>query len=103
VSFNVASPISLYIARLTANTFEAGWIQGSTRHAITANGTAIMPYTITDANVPGAAVGFYADVRANLASSPVGLDNLRTIPIPEPASVAALGMVIVPTLRPRRR
>jgi len=103
VSFSVANPISLYIARLATNTFEVGWIQGSTRHAITANGTAIMPYTITDANVPGAAVGFYADVRANLASSPVGLDNLRTIPIPEPSALALLAAALVPMRRRRGR
>src|SRR3972149_7456256 len=73
---------SLFIKRLTTNTYEVGWMEGGIRHVLTANGNplggvGIPYYTITDANVPGAAVGFYADARADVAASPSALDNLR--------------------------
>jgi hypothetical protein len=82
----------IYIARLTANTFEVGWVDGGVQHVLTNNGAAFSPYTITDTNVPGAAVGFYTDMRADLAASPVQLDNLRIELIPEPASLGALAL-----------
>jgi hypothetical protein len=49
-------------------------------------------YTIST-NTPGAAIGLYADLRAALASSPVGLDNLRIVPEPAAWTLALVGLV----------
>jgi autotransporter-associated beta strand protein len=76
VSFNTTDPMKLFVTRVSAGTVEVGWIQNGVRHVVTANGTVIQPYNFTT-NIPGAAIGFYADVRADLPSSPVGLDNLQ--------------------------
>jgi hypothetical protein len=84
---------SLFITRLTANTYDVGWIAGTVKHSLTNNNGVIMPYTITDANVPGAAVGFYADVRTTLAASPVQLDNLRIIPEPASWLMGIMGLI----------
>lgn len=98
---------SLFIKRLTTNTFEVGWIDGGIRHVVTNNGSdlggvGIPYYTITDANVPGAAVGIYADARAAIAASPSALDNLR-IAVPEPVSwlLAVVGLMGAAPLRKR--
>lgn len=92
---------SLYITRLTANTFEVGWIDAGIQHPLQNNQVLIMPYDFTGAtNVPGLAVGFYADVRATMDSSPVGLDNLRIIP--EPATMLLLGIGSFLALRRRK-
>jgi fibronectin-binding autotransporter adhesin len=76
VSFNRAQSMQLFVTRVSAGSFEVGWIQNGVRHVVTANGTDFQPYNFAT-NVPGAAIGFYADVRADLPSSPVGLDNLQ--------------------------
>lgn len=99
-SFNTTDPLSLYISLLTANKFEVGWIQNNVRHPLTANGTALN-YTYTTSPVPGAAVGYYADVRVAIASSPIGLDNLQIIP--EPASLVLMGASAMGMLWARRR
>jgi hypothetical protein len=100
VSFTML-PDSLYITRLTETKFEVGWIDGGIQHALTGNNALIMPYDFTGAtNVPGFAIGFYADVRATIAGSPVGLDNLRIIP--EPATMLLLGIGSILALRRRK-
>lgn len=99
--FNTTDPLSLYIARLSANEFEVGWFQNGTFHALTNNGGVINPYVVDNADV-GLALGFYADVRADLAASPVTLDNLRIEAIPEPASLGLLGLGGLAMLRRRR-
>jgi PEP-CTERM motif len=99
-SFNTTDRLVLFIDRLTTNDFEVGWLQGGTRHVLTANGGSFAPYTLTT-NVPGAEVGFYADVRADLSSSPVGLDDLRIVP--EPATLALGGFALIGLLVTRRR
>src|SRR5690606_7889246 len=73
---NTTDPISLFITRVSTNVYEVGWMQNGVRHVVTANSTVFQPYNFST-NVPGAAIGFYADVRTDLASSPVGLDNLH--------------------------
>lgn len=102
-SFNTTDPLSLFITRTSANTFEVGWLQNDTRHVLTNNGTPFQPYTFTDANVPGDAVGFYSDIRTNLASAPVTMDNLRIESIPEPSSLAVLAAGGLLALRRRRQ
>jgi hypothetical protein len=93
VSFT-APPDYLFIDRITATKFNVGWIDGGITHVLTNNGAAFaLPYEFTGAtNVPGAAVGFYGDVRVAIASSPTGLDNLQIGIAPEPATIALLGL-----------
>ncbi len=82
---------SIFITRPTATTFQVGWTDGSTVHYLTPNGGPTLVYDVTT-GTPGAAVGFYADLRAANAESPVGLDNLRIQAIPEPTSAALMGI-----------
>ncbi len=104
VSFT-AYPTSLFIARISPIQFQVGWIQGGTMHILTANGTALNGvgyYSITN-NTPGAAVGFYGDVRAAIAGSPSQLDNLRIELIPEPATFALVGLGLGALVLRRKR
>jgi hypothetical protein len=74
----------IFIERISATEFRPGYIIGGSSTYIDD-----LTYTITSDPV-GLAVGFYADVRADLAASPAGLDNLSIIP--EPATLALLGL-----------
>lgn len=71
---------SLFIARVDTNIFEAGYYEGGVRNIISTR-------TPTTANA-ATYVGFYNDVRA--AGVLGSADNLRIIP--EPASIALLGL-----------
>lgn len=84
---------SLFIARLDTTTFEVGYIIGGTEYTdltILWNYPTPLPAYVITTDTPGAAVGLYADVRATVALSPTGLDDLRIIP--EPATIALLGL-----------
>lgn len=91
------SPISiveaLYIERTGVRDFDLGYLTAGVK-------TSVKSYTITTDPVLGAAIGFYADVRAAIGQSPVGLDNLRIIP--EPATMVLLGIGSVLALRRRK-
>jgi hypothetical protein len=107
VSFT-APPEHLFISRIETNKFIVGWVDNGLAHIVTSNGTVIQPYNFTGAtNVPGAAVGFYADVRTAIASSPTGLDNLQILPVtlPEPSTVVMtlIGLVGMGLLWLRRK
>lgn len=93
---------AIFITRPSATEFQVGWIEGSTIHYLTPNGGATLLYNITT-DTPGAAVGFYADVRAAIAESPVGLDNLRITAIPEPSTGLLVGLGVLGTLIRLRR
>lgn len=97
-ALTTTDPLALYITRTATNVFEVGFVQNSVKRAV-------QTYTITDANVPGAAVGFYTDLRASLATTPVSLDNLRidALPVPEPTTLAALAGGAIVAVRRRRR
>jgi hypothetical protein len=75
---------SLYIERVSATDFTLGYYDtGSVRHDIRS-----ITFTATDV---GTAVGFYGDLRA-VGGSLGSLDNLRTVPVPEPASLGLLAV-----------
>jgi len=80
----------LFIARTAVNTFEAGYYDGATRTVL---GTRTPTYA-NEADV----VGFYADVRG--AGVLGNLDNLTIIP--EPATIALLGLGGLALLRRKR-
>ena len=90
----------LYIERTTATKFTVGWIDAGVKHALTANNNPLN-YDFTT-NVPGAAIGFYSDLRAAIGSSPVALDNLSIIPVPEPTSLALAATAAGLLLRRRK-
>lgn len=81
---------TLFIARIAENTYEAGYYIGSDR-VILATRTPNHPNS-------GTVVGIYADVRA--AGELGSLDNFRIIP--EPATLALLGLGGLGLLRRRR-
>lgn len=91
-----AYPTSLFISRVATKEFEVGWMQGSTVHVLTANGGDLggsgIPYYTINTDTPGAAVGFYADIRTAIASSPPMMSNFRIQAIPEPTSFAFFGL-----------
>lgn len=94
---------SIFITRPSATEFQVGWMEGSAIHYLTPNGGATLLYNVTT-DTPGAAVGFYADLRAAISESPTGLDNLRIAPIPEPSMAALMGLGLVGFIgRLRRR
>ncbi len=74
---------SLYIERVSATDFTLGYFDtGNVRHD-----TRSISFTATDV---GTAIGFYGDLRA--PGSLGSLDNLRTVPVPEPASLGLLAV-----------
>ena len=83
---------SLFIARTDVNTYELGYYDGDVRNIIVTR----MPTTANDGDV----VGFYTDVR--LGGTLASADNLSIVPIPEPASMALLGLGGLAALRRRR-
>lgn len=107
----------LFIDRLTATKFRVGWVDNGVESYLTNNGNVISPFNnppVADGhiysdytydfagavNVPGAAIGFYGDLRTVLAATPYGLDNLQIVDIPEPATsvmalIGALGMGLI--------
>jgi len=78
----IATPDALYIKRLSSTDFELGYINGGAR-------TVAATYTVDDISI-GDAIGFYADMRQDIAPAPMGLDDLRIVP--EPATIALLGL-----------
>jgi hypothetical protein len=87
----------LYISRLSADQFVAGWINNS--NAL----NQVFAVTISGGNAVGIgnAVGFYTDVRANGTYGSV--DNFRIeAGVPEPTSVALLAMSGLLARRRRR-
>ncbi len=96
VERNDTPALSLFIARTSANTFEAGFVQNGIRR-VTGNAT------YSGAIVPGDAVGFYSDLRTANITAPVLLDNLRIEAIPEPSSLAVLAAGGLLALRRRRQ
>ena len=81
----------LFIARTAANTYEAGYYD--------AGGRSVMVTRTPSFANDGDVVGFYADVRA--AGTLGNIDNLTIIP--EPASVALIGLGLAGMLVSRRR
>lgn len=82
---------SLFIARIDASTYEVGYYL--------TNGDRVVMTTRTDmTGVDGSVVGLYADVRGTGTLGYV--DNMRIVP--EPATMALLGMGMV-ALRRRRK
>jgi hypothetical protein len=81
---------ALFIKRNTASTFELGTYDGNVR-------TVLISRTMTNTSI-GNVIGLYADIRqAGIRGS---VDNLRIIP--EPASLALLGMSMIGLLARRR-
>lgn len=72
----------LYISRLDFDKFDVGYTTAS-------GDTLLKSFTGMNTGI-GAAVGFYADLRAVTSYS--DLDNLRITVVPEPASAALLGL-----------
>ncbi len=92
-NFIAASTItSLFIERSSATSFTAGYFVGTTRN------DAVSREFLSDSL--GNAVGFFADVRTDIASSPTSFDNLQIIPEP---SAALLGLMGAAGLLRRRR
>jgi hypothetical protein len=86
----------LYITRLAADQFAAGWINNSNVLS------QVFAVTISGGNAVGIgnAVGFYTDVRANGTYG--SLDNFRIeAGVPEPASLGLLGIGSLLVLRRR--
>jgi hypothetical protein len=83
----------LFIARSGVNTYDAGYYNAGSRTVMVTR----TPTTANDADV----IGFYADVRG------VGilgnLDNLTIAPIPEPSTVALVGLGLAGLVALRRR
>lgn len=68
-----SSPVdALFIERTGLRDFALGYIKDG-------SAAVVQTYSITTDPVLGAAVGFYADIRAAVAESPAGLDNLQII------------------------
>jgi len=79
-----SNPTAFYITRKADNVYEVGYYAGTTK-------TLAWTYTLADdAPHPGAAVGFYADFRANMKGM---VDNIRFIP--EPGTLVLLGCGLV--------
>jgi len=81
---------TLFIARTAADTFELGYYDGASRNIVRTE-------TGADPSI-GDNVGFYADLRADGASFS-GLDNLRIVPEPTAALLAALTLAGAATRR----
>ncbi len=81
-------PVQLWITRNAADTYSAGWVDSAGSHTL-ADGIVL-------SQAPGAAVGFYSDLRN---SGTAVFDNLEIIP--EPATLVLLGLGAL-TLRKRR-
>ena len=77
-----AATLGLYIARTSLTTFDIGYNKG-------AGDLFLRTLTVTNTAI-GNAVGFYADMRAD--NSIGTLDNLRIEVIPEPSTLAVIGL-----------
>lgn len=86
---------TLFIARTGADTYEGGIYDAGTRSVLREEVT-----ITTDA--AGPTIGLYADVRA-AGTIQSGFDNLRIVAVPEPSSLALLGLVTVVGLVRRRK
>jgi hypothetical protein len=97
---------NLFIQRLTATTFNVGYIDTNGIHHTTNvdNMNMITPISFTATNV-GDAVGFYADLRsAGTAGTSLGPpDNLRIVPEPAAALLALAGCLGIGFLRRRSK
>lgn len=83
----------LFIARTGENTYDAGYYDGGIRNVFATR----TPTTTNDADV----IGFYADVRGLGVLG--NLDNLIVGQIPEPSSIALLGLGGLTLLLRRRK
>lgn len=78
-------PDELYIDRTATNEYEVGFYVGTTRCTVT-------PITVdtTGDLCPGAAIGYFVDIRENSSAS---FDDLRLIPEPSSLVLLACGLV----------
>lgn len=85
---------SLFIERTASNTYAAGYVAGGTP-------TTLKTWTISGAGNqnPGAAVGYWMDIRGTNASAV--FDNFAINPVPEPGGLAALALATFGLLRRR--
>lgn len=90
--FNPATIAGLYIERLTATQYDFGYIDTS------AVKNSIWTRTQTSGNNPGAAVGYHADIRDYTTAQ---YDNFDIVP--EPATMALLGLGSLLAVRRRRK
>lgn len=86
----------LALERASADTFNIYYDQGS---GLTLLGT----QTVTTSSTVGNAIGFYADVRANGNPAMGYLDNLSIAVVPEPSSLALIGLGFGALLFRRKR